>query len=69
MTGEGKTIVYHGGRELVEKVSYPAWNNGKSSWQETVCVWFLIRHGAIAYYSDRKLLANGFLLDVGNGDS
>ena len=30
MTGEGKTIVYHCGRELVEKVSYSAWGDGIS---------------------------------------
>ena len=30
MTGEGETIVYHGGRKLVERVSYPAWGSGVS---------------------------------------
>ena len=37
MTGRKKTIVYHSGRKLVEKVSYPAWGDGDSSLQETVC--------------------------------
>ena len=46
-------------------VSYSTWDNGKSSWQETISEWFLIRHGVIAYHSDRKLLAYGFLFDVG----
>ena len=65
MTGEGETIVYHGGGKLVEKVSYSTWDKGDSSRQETIREWVPIRRGAMVYHSGRKLFANGFLLDVG----
>ena len=65
MTGRRKTIVYHSGRKLVEKVSYPAWDDDKSSWQETVCEWFPIRRGTKVIHSDRKLFAYSFLSGMG----
>ena len=55
----------HSFTDFLRIVSCSAWDSGDSSRQETVCEWFLIRHGAIAYHSDRKLLAYGFLFGVG----
>ena len=57
MTGEGETIVYHGGGKLVEKVSYSTWDKGDSSRQETIREWVPIRRGAMVYHSGRKLFA------------
>ena len=59
----------HSFTDFLRIVSYPAWDDGKSSWQETIREWVPIRRGAMVYHSGRKLFANGFLLDVGNGDS
>ena len=41
-------------------VSYPAWLHCVSSRQETFCDWFPIRHGSIAFHTDRKLFTNSF---------
>ena len=41
-------------------VSYPAWLHCVSSRQETIRKWFPIRHGSIAFHTDRKLFSNGF---------
>ena len=45
-------------------VSYPAWRRCASYRQETVCVWFPIRLGTMAFHTDRKLFAYGFLSDL-----
>ena len=45
-------------------VSYPTWLHCVSSQQETFREWFPIRHGSIAFHTDRKLFANGFLSDM-----
>ena len=42
-------------------VSYPAWHHCVSPSQETVRIWFPIRHGTIAFHLHRKLSAYGFL--------
>ena len=42
-------------------VSYPAWHHCVSPSQETFRIWFLIRHGTIAFHLHRKLSAYGFL--------
>ena len=42
-------------------VSCPAWLHCVSCRQETFREWFPIRHGTIAFHTDRKLFANGFL--------
>ena len=42
-------------------VSYPAWRRCASYRQETICVWFPIRHGTDVFHISRKLFAYGFL--------
>ena len=42
-------------------VSCPTWLHYVSYRQETFREWFPIRHGSIAFHTDRKLFANGFL--------
>ena len=51
----------HSFTDFLRIVSCPAWDDGKSSWQETVCEWFLIRHETVVYHSDRKLFGRRFL--------
>ena len=46
-------------------VSYSAWDRCVSYRQETVCVWFPIRHGTDVFHTDRKLFAYGFLSGLG----
>ena|GEM_PF-839222 len=41
-------------------VSCPAWLHCVSYRQETFCVSFPVRHGSIAFHTDRKLFAYGF---------
>ena len=60
--------------DFLRIVSCPAWDDGKSSWQEISRLRFaaleMTGEGkTIVYHCGRKLFANGFLLDVGNGDS
>ena len=45
-------------------VSYSAWDRCASYRQETVCVWFPVRHGTDVFHTDRKLFAYDFLLDM-----
>ena len=45
-------------------VSYPAWHQCVSYRQETICVWFPVRHGTDVFHTDRKLFAYGFLSDL-----
>ena len=45
-------------------VSYPAWPHCVSYRQETFREGFPARLGTVAFLTDRKLFANGFLLDV-----
>lgn len=42
-------------------VSYSTYHHCVSTRQETIRVWFLIRHGTIAFHLHRKLFAYGFL--------
>ena len=42
-------------------VSYSAWDRCVSYRQETICVWFPVRHGTDVFHIDRKLFAYGFL--------
>ncbi len=49
----------------LRKVSYSAWGKGYAYRQETVCERFPTRHGKRDMHTDRKLLAKGFLLGVG----
>ena len=46
-------------------VSYSAWDRCVSYRQETIRVWFPIRLGTAAFYTDRKLFAYGFLSGLG----
>ena len=45
-------------------VSYSAWDRCVSYRQETICVWFPIRLGIMAFHTDRKLFAYGFLFGL-----
>ena len=60
----------HSFTDFLRIVSYPAWDDGKSSWQEISRLRFaaleMTGEGkTIVYHCGRKLFANGFLLDVG----
>ena len=46
-------------------VSYSTWHQCVSYRQETVCVWFPIRHGTDVFHISRKLFAYGFLSGLG----
>ena len=46
---------------FLRMVSCPAWPHCVSYRQETIRVQFPIRHGSIAFHTDRKLFSNGFL--------
>lgn len=48
-------------RKLFALVSCPTWLHGFPYPQETVRVWFPIRLGSMVFFTDRKLLAKGFL--------
>ena len=45
-------------------VSYSAWHQCVSYRQETIRVWFPIRHDTDVFHISRKLFAYGFLLDM-----
>ena len=49
---------------FLRMVSYPAWLHCVSSQQETLCEWFPVWHGAIAFHLNRKLFAYSFLSDM-----
>ena len=42
-------------------VSYSAWDRCFSYRQETICIWFPVRHGTDVFHISRKLFAYGFL--------
>jgi len=42
-------------------VSCPIWHCCVSYRQETICVWFPVRHGTDVFHTGRKLFAQGFL--------
>ena len=46
------------------KVSYSTWHYCVSCRQETICEGFPTRHGTTVFLADRKLFAEGFLLDM-----
>ena len=46
-------------------VSYSAWDRCFSYRQETICIWFPVRHGASVFHIGRKLFAYGFLSGLG----
>ena len=62
--GLGQTCFIPTGNCL-RMVSYPAWHCCVSYRQETICVWFPIRLGTMAFHTDRKLFAKGFLSGLG----
>ena len=45
----------------LRRVSYPAWDGCVSYRQETVCAGVPVRLGTMAFHTDRKLFAYGFL--------
>ena len=45
-------------------VSCPTWHRCVSYRQETICVWFPVRHVTDVLHTGRKLFAYGFLLDM-----
>ena len=60
----------HSFTDFLRIVSCPAWDDGKSSWQEISRLRFaaleMTGEGkTIVYHCGRKLFANGFLFDVG----
>ena len=63
LSGLGQMSFVSTGNYL-RRVSYSAWDRCFSYRQETVCVWFPIRLGTMAFHTDRKLFAKGFLLDM-----
>ena len=46
-------------------VSYSAWDRCFSYRQETICIWFPVRHGTDVFHISRKLFAYGFLSGLG----